>query len=345
MACSEKPWCRCEPPIRGIRNMSDNIRQILITGATGQIGRRLARLLSREIDLGVVAATRSPEKAIDLGVPVVKLDYDHEETLAPALEGIDSVFMVTGYTVDMLRQSKAFIDAAGRAHVRHIVHLGAPGDNDTKVGHWGWHQFVERYIERLGVSFTHLRPEMFMQNLLSYGGVRLNYRDGVLCHYTGDARLSWVDCDDVAAVAAATLKHPGAHAEKTYHLGYEAKSYPEIAEILTGVMGQPFVAESRPPEEFLGQMLAAGADPTYMQSVYQNWIDYQAGAIPRQDTVYDNFLGLTGRKPTTWIEFARKHAEAFKYGYRPLDGRYVSAIIRAQDARDNEAGDRAHVFQ
>ncbi len=260
----------------------------------------------------VVAAARNLEKARALGVPVVMLDYDREETLAPALEGIDSVFLVTGYTVDMLKQSKAIINAAKRAGVKHIVHLGAPGDDDTKVGHWGWHQFVERYIEWSGISFTHLRPEIFMQNLLGYGGAMAE-GEGVIRHYIGDARISWVDCNDVAAVAAVTLKHPDLHAGKTYHLGYEARSYPEIAEILTRVIGQPFVSESRPPKEFLNQMLTAGADSAYMHCVYQNWIDYEARAIPGQDAVYDNFFDLTGRKPVTWAEFAKAHVAAFRH--------------------------------
>jgi NAD(P)H dehydrogenase (quinone) len=57
---------------------------------------------------------------------------------------------------------------------------------------------------------------------------------------------------------------------------------------------------------------AAGADPAYMRCVYQNFVDYKASAIPGQDAVYDNFFELTGRKPTTWAEFAKTHAAAFK---------------------------------
>jgi NAD(P)H dehydrogenase (quinone) len=135
---------------------------ILITGATGQVGRAVIRALEGDGSLNVIAAGRSEEKAATLGVPWRKLDYDDALTMGPALHDIDSVFMVTDYTVGMLRQSKAFINAAKRAGVRHIVHLSAPGDDDTNVDHWGWHQFIERYIEWSGFSFTHLRPEIFM---------------------------------------------------------------------------------------------------------------------------------------------------------------------------------------
>jgi uncharacterized protein YbjT (DUF2867 family) len=54
-----------------------------------------------------------------------------------------------------------------------VVHLGACGREDTTVAHWAWHQLVERYIEWAGFSFTHLRPETFLQNLLSYGGTQV----------------------------------------------------------------------------------------------------------------------------------------------------------------------------
>jgi len=292
--------------------MSGEKRKILVTGATGQVGGAVARLLAAESGLQVIAGARSPEKAKGIGAPVVLLDYDREETLPRALDGVDAAFLVTGYTVDMLKQSKAFLNAAKRAGVKHIVHLGAPGDNDTKIGHWGWHQFVERYIEWSGFSFTHLRPEIFMQNALSYAGSGTG-AGGVLKHFIAAARISWVDSEDVAAVAAEALKHPEIHSGKTYHLGYEARTYPEIAEILTKVIGQPFTDESHSPEEFLEQMLAAGGDPAYMRCVYYNWIDYRAGAIPGQDAVYDNFFELTGRKPRSWAEFAKAHAAEFRY--------------------------------
>jgi uncharacterized protein YbjT (DUF2867 family) len=141
---------------------------------------------------------------------VVYLDLDQVDTMAPALEGIDR-----------LRQSKDLLNAAKRAGVKHVVHLGACGNDDTRIAHHAWHQFVERYIEWSGFSFTHLRPEIFMQNLLGYGGESY-VKDGVIRHYVGAARLSWVDCDDVSAAAGAALLDPQKHAGQTYRLGYEA---------------------------------------------------------------------------------------------------------------------------
>ena len=194
----------------------------------------------------VVAASRKPTKATTLGVPAVYLDLDEFNCIQPALKGIDRIFLMTGYTVDMLRQSKDLVDAARKTGAEQIVHLGACGDDDTHVGHYGWHQFIERYIASSGIRYyTHLRPEMFMQNLLGYGGESF-VEEGVIRQYIGNARLSWVDCDDVAAVAAEALLDPEKHHGKTYRMGYEAKNYSEIAEVMTKLIGKPFRYEAHP---------------------------------------------------------------------------------------------------
>ena len=286
--------------------------KILVMGATGQVGRGVIPSLTADPSVEVVAAARSPEKLEHLGLPVVTLDLDRPETLGPALAGIDRVFMVTGYTVDMLRQSKDLLNAAKRAGVKHVVHLGACGDDDTRVAHYGWHQFIERYIEWSGFSFTHLRPEIFMQNLLGYGGESY-VKNGVIRHYVGPARLSWVDCDDVAAVAAASLLDPATHGGQTYRLGYEARTYDDIAAIFAEVLGQPFRYEARPPEEFYRNVLAAGAEPAYMKCVYDSYASLTKGEPLRADEVFDNFPAITGRPPKTLADFAATHQESFRY--------------------------------
>jgi NAD(P)H dehydrogenase (quinone) len=286
--------------------------RVLVMGATGQVGGALIPLLAANDNIEVIAAARNREKAGKLGVPSVHLDLDDFSTFAPALEGIDRIFMATGYTVDMLRQSKDLVNSAKRASVKQIVHLGACGDNDTRVAHYGWHQFIERYVEWSGVTFTHLRPEIFMQNLLGYGGESY-VKQGVIRHYVGGARLSWVDCNDVAAVAAACLAHPEKHAGMIYRLGYEAKTYYDLAEVFTRVIGQPFTYEPRPPSEFLQNVLAAGAEPAYMKCVFDSYTDMTNGVDVRSDEVFDNFPRITGQSPRTIADFARLHADRFRY--------------------------------
>lgn len=295
--------------------MTSHKPTVLITGATGQIGGAALQNLLADDSITPVAAVRSAAKAEPFearGIRTVILDFDKEQTLAPALQGIDRAFLVTGYTVDMLRQSKAFIDAARQAGVQHMVHLGACGRDDTTVGHWAWHQFVERYIEWSGFSFTHLRPEVFMQNLLSYDGTQA-INNGVIHQFIGDGVCSWVDCEDVAAVAAQALLHPSRHAGQTYRLGYDAKSYGEIAAIMTELLGQPFRYEALPPEVFLESMRAAGAEMAYMSCVRDNFQRIADGTIPGVADTFDNFADITGREPVRWTDFVQKHRKALAY--------------------------------
>jgi NAD(P)H dehydrogenase (quinone) len=286
--------------------------RILVLGATGQVGSAVIAQLRNTAAVEVIAAARNIAKAQALGVPAVYLDLDKIETFAPALATIDRLFLVTGYTVDMLRQSKDLVCCAKRAGVQLIVHLGACGDDDTRVAHYGWHQFIERYIESSHLAFVHLRPEIFMQNLLGYGGERY-VTQGVIRHYVGAARLSWVDCDDVAAVAAQCLSDPAPHLGNTYRLGYEALTYADIATLMTRAFGQPFRYEPRPPLEFLRNALAAGAEPAYMKCVFDSYTDFSNGLDEGADETFDNFMGLVGRKPRTFTEFLLRNKQHFRY--------------------------------
>ena len=295
--------------------MTSHKPTVLITGATGQIGGDTLRNLLADKTITLVAAVRSHAKAQPFtaqGIRTVIMDFDQEHTLAPALEGIDRALLVTGYTVDMLRQSKAFIDQAKKTGVQHLVHLGACGRDDTTIGHWAWHQFVERYIEWCGFSFTHLRPECFMQNLLSYDGTQA-VKNGVIEQYTGDAHFSWVDGEDVARVAAQTLLHPQKHGGKTYRLGYDVQSYGDIAAIMTRVLGQPFRYDAQSPDVFLENMRAAGAEMAYMTCVHDNFTRMAARQIPGVEETFDNFPEITGRQPVRWEDFVQKHRSAFVY--------------------------------
>ncbi|MGR3897725.1 SDR family oxidoreductase [Pseudomonas sp. 1176_21] len=295
--------------------MHDTKPTVLITGATGQIGGDTLRFLQGDDTIELVAAVRSPAKAQPFearGIRTVIMDFDHEHTLAPALQGVDRVLLVTGYSVDMLRQSKAFLDRARHAGVQHVVHLGACGDDDATIGHWAWHQFVERYVQWCGFSFTHLRPECFMQNLLSYDGTQA-VRNGVIEQYTGHTRFSWVDGEDVARVAAQALLHPQRHAGQTYRLGYDVKSYDEVAQVMSEVLGQPCRYDAQSPDVFLENMRAAGAEMAYMSCVHDNFTRMAAGTIPGVDQVFDNFQAITGREPVRWVDFVRKHRAAFAY--------------------------------
>ncbi|WP_312629723.1 NmrA family NAD(P)-binding protein [Pseudofrankia sp. BMG5.37] len=290
---------------------------VLVIGASGAIGSALIDELVPDHQTGLlrlVAATRRQEAARPLrerGIEVRHLDLDDAETggldaIQSIFEGIDKVFILTGYDVRMLAQSKAAVDAANGAGVSHVVHLGVSAAEDTTVAHFIWHQLVEAYIERSGLGFTHVRPSGFMQNLrLSLGA------PGVLTHFVGDGRPNWVDIGDIAAVAATVLRDPKPHHGRAYDLAAEAASITEIADLLGEVTGRPWRYEPAEPRIFYEQMVAAGYDPIYMSCVRNTFERTINGSLVDPADVYDTIETVIGRQATSLRQFLERHRDTF----------------------------------
>lgn len=284
-------------------------RRILITGATGTVGGAALRLLAPDASkgeielLGAARSEASADKVRRRGFNPVPFDYDDPRTLRPALEGVDALFLITGYTVDMMIHSKRLLDAAKAAGVRHIVHLGALAADDTPHAHFAWHQLVERAIEAMGFSYTHLRPNFFIDTVWS--GFR--HRPDRVVHFIGDRRVSWVSSDDMAAVAVEALRDPDKHAGKIYPIASEALTMSEVAAILTDVTRGPVAYLPRPAESLLPILLKQGMEPVYAASLAAGIAEIEAGTMPLTDAVYDTLEAVTGRKPVTWREFATRN--------------------------------------
>src|SRR6266478_7110304 len=143
---------------------------ILVLGVTGQVGKRVATNLKgrkANFSVGLRRKANLREFADQFGASRL-IDLDDPRTFDEALNNVTGIFLITGYTVDMLVQSKSLIDAAKRSGVNHIVHLGAfKRDHDAYATVFAWHQMIETYLRDSGIAWTNLHPNMFMQNLLS----------------------------------------------------------------------------------------------------------------------------------------------------------------------------------
>lgn len=279
---------------------------ILLLGATGRVGAETLRLLRADERVRVIAAVRTPRQLAALegqGIAARLLDLDRPQTLPAALLGITRALLLTGYSVRMLQQSKGFLEAAAAQGVRHILHIGASGAPTNEIPHWGWHRYVEVLIESLGFTWTHLRPEAYMQNVT---GPRHRWLKGdAITSFFGNARWSWVDCLDIAAVAAECLCDPERFAGQVIPMGYELASIEEIAALFSKATGRRIRVDHQPPEAFLEAALAAGAEPAYMNSIYTQFRLDGQGLLP-QGQVFDNFEAITGRAPARWAEVARR---------------------------------------
>jgi uncharacterized protein YbjT (DUF2867 family) len=288
----------------------------LIIGSTGLTGGAIAAKLDDASDrVEVVRASRDPEtveKWREEGRPAAHLDLDDARSFPAALEGIDRLFVMTGYTVAMTHQTKTITDAAAEAGVTHIVHLGIFGNGRSTDPHFAWHELVERYIEGSGVPWTHLHPHMFMENLLSV----FTLRDGRLVWPAGDKPTGWIAGEDLASVAARVLTEgPDAHAGKGYWMSTDVLNGAQAAGILSEALGRTIPADILTPKDML-QAVSDGqvTPPSFMeghyalstfewlQQTYDGRMDYSAIATA---TVED----LLGRPPMHLAEWAALHRD------------------------------------
>ncbi|TML31353.1 MAG: SDR family oxidoreductase [Actinobacteria bacterium] len=210
--------------------------ELAVTGSTGNIGGRVARLLSAA---GVPQrlVVRDPTRAPTLsGTTVVRATYADGEAARRALDGIGTLFMVSGSEApDRLDQHRTFVDAAVAAGVARIVYLSfynAAADSTFTLArdHWA----TEEHIRANGVRHTFLRDNLYADFLPYLVG-----EDNVIRGPAGDGRAAVVAQDDIAEVAATVLGQPGRHDDVTYDLtGPESLTFHEIAERL-GVRYHP----------------------------------------------------------------------------------------------------------
>ena len=293
--------------------------KILVVGATSTVGQHVVDQLRGQERTEVIAGVRNADKAMAFeaqGVATIHLDLDDVGSVRRAVQGVSKVFLLTGYTVDMVIQSKLVVDQSVAAGVEHIVHMGAWAPDDTDLGHFGWHQMIERYIEGSGLGWTHVAPGMFMENMLGRGTLWGSFSspdrgDSRPLHaFTGHGRLGWIAAQDIARVCVAALLDPQRHTGRKYNLSVEVRSVAEIADILGKTLGQPFHAAIHDPEDFYQALLAGGMESTYAACARETLIRFGKTAIPGQEETFA-FETIIGAAPLDWPAFALAHRDEF----------------------------------
>lgn len=214
---------------------------ILLTGATGNTGQVIAEELTRR-GVPFVAMTRSASSRARLdalGIPSIGADFDDPVSLDRALRGVEKAYLVCTPDEKLIPREVAFIDAAKRAGVRHIVKCSAFfAGLDAPTQNLRSHGEIERQLIASGIDYTILRPNGFMQTFTHFGWDLIE-KAGVMSMPAGDGGIPLVDVRDVAAAAIKALTEPG-HVGKIYDLsGPEALTMYQAAEILQRALGRP----------------------------------------------------------------------------------------------------------
>jgi uncharacterized protein YbjT (DUF2867 family) len=284
-------------------------KTILITGATGTVGSQVVQQLAAG-HAAVRVLVRSQGKAdafLDTGMTAFVGDFEKPETLAPALDGADAMFLLSAPDPRQVELESNAIDAAKRAGVRHVVKLSAIGAGlDATFSFGRLHGEIEQRLEASGLPYTHLRSNGFLQNLL--GSAETVKGQGALFGPLGDARVSFVDARDVAAVAAAVLTGDG-HDGKAYVItGPEAITFAEIAQKIGAASGREVKYVEVLFEAAREAMLGQGIPEWQVDGIIELSRFYVAGNAAM---VTDVVREVAGKEPITVDQFARDHADAF----------------------------------
>lgn len=283
---------------------------VLVTGATGRVGRAVVDLLL-DAAVPVRALTRRPEDAATLpaSIEVVTGDLTEPESLDAGLRHIGVVFLVwtaPPTTVPAVVERLA-------SHARRVVFLSAPHRTPHPFFQQpnpmaALHADIERQIAATGLDSTIIRPGMLASNALFWWAPAIR-ADGIVRWPYGAAETAPVDDRDVAAVAARTLYEDG-HVGGDYVLtGSQSLSQAEQVSIIGEVLGRRIAFEELTPDEFRSE-----AEGSWPRPVVDMLLDAWAATMGRPAYVTSTVADILGSPPRSFRRWVADHASAFMDG-------------------------------
>src|SRR5260370_4638429 len=274
---------------RAARNRSK--KMILITGASGSVGKAVLQEAIRK-ESTVRGMYRSKEDAAKAPsrCEAVLADYADKQSLRKALDGVNSVYVVCSPIPQLVELESNMVDACKEAGVKHVVLNSALGAGDYAKSLPGWHGKVEDKLKGTGMSYTILRPNGFLQNIVAYNAASIRAQ-GAFYVAMGDAKVSYLDVGDIAVVALKALAG-GAHSGKTYELnGPEAISNQELAKRISKAAGRTVNYVDIPESAQREAMLGLGMPEWQVTALLELQQYYKQGGGAKTDGLLKTLIG------------------------------------------------------
>jgi NAD(P)H dehydrogenase (quinone) len=294
---------------------ASNKPTLLVTGASGHLGRRAVELLLEAQAGTIVATTRTPAKLSDLearGVIVRHADFDNPASLATAFAGVDRLLLIStdalGQPGHRLKQHRAAVKAAEQAGVSHVVYtsLMNPGP-DSPILFAPDHYGTETALADSKMGWTVLRENIYSEVLLGSLGQAVQLKN--LFSAAGDGKTAYITREDCTRSAVAALASTFTGRRTLDITGPEALSQADLAAIASKISGQQITYVPLTLEVLINNMVAAGL-PRPLAEAYAS-ID-TAIAQGKLSAVSSAVEDLTGRKPTSVADFLSAHREALQ---------------------------------
>lgn len=273
-----------------------------VTGASGQLGQLVLHALIAKVDPGtIVALVRDPAKLAAFaaqGVVVRRFDYDAPETLAPALEGVDRLLLISGNEIGKrVPQHQAVIEAAKAAGVGFIAYTSILHADTIPLALANEHRATEALLRESGVPHALLRNGWYTENYLPGAFSALEH--GVLLGSAGEGRISTATRADYAEAAAMVLAGKGLGGQVYELAGDEGFTLAEFAAAISGIAGKAIPYRDLPEAEYRAVLEGAGLPAPLAAALADSDAKAAEGAL------FDDghaLSGLIGRPTTPWRE-------------------------------------------
>ena len=281
---------------------------ILVTGATGNIGSELVKLLVAKGE-AVRVISRDEKKVSHLDPSVQRVIGDRHDAsiVRKAVEGADKVFMLAVVFDKNHEADRLLVEEAKQAGAGQIVMISSASVRMEGNAIGRLHREKEQIVEGSAIPWTLLRPGGFMSNAIVWWAESIKSQSKVF-NPAGNGKTAPISPYDIAAVAAVALTSSG-HAGKAYDLsGAELLSAPEQVGILSKVIGKPIECVDIPPEVAAERMIAAGLPEALVKSLSELWAQIRKEAYIFHTNEVER---LTGRPAQTFETWCREHRSAF----------------------------------
>jgi NAD(P)H dehydrogenase (quinone) len=286
---------------------------LFVTGASGQLGRRVLDLLLEAKPGPLVAGTRTPERLADFaarGVTVRKADFEDPQSLAGAFAGVERMLLISTDAIMVpgkrLKQHLNAVEAAAKAGIKHVVYTSMPNpDPDSPIPFAPDHRGTEQALSASSMSWTVLRNNWYMDMLLV--SLPPAIASGQLFSAAGNGGAPYVTRQDCARAAAAALASTDTSKKVLNITGPAVITPADRARIASEITGRKVTYVPIDPEASKAGMIKAGTPEFFAGLTVATDLAIARGKMGPATTAV---LDLTGRAPMSVAEFLTANRDA-----------------------------------
>lgn len=289
------------------------IKNILITGATGNVGFEVIRfLMKNDTTNKIIAGVRNINAAKKLfkdysTIDFVNFDFEQPETFDNALKNIDTIFLLRPPHISDIEKYFVPLMAKLKEHeVNEVVFLSVQGAEKSKVIP---HNKIEKLIENYNMNHIFLRPSYFMQNLTTTLLKDIKNKRQIILP-AGKAKFNWIDIENIGEISSIMLDRFSDFSNQTFELTGERNiDFYEVADLINTVIKRPISFSNVNPLKFYKIKKNEAMEKGMIIVMIMLHL---LPRFQREPVISNYYEQLTGKKPTTLIDFIKREIKYFQ---------------------------------